>query len=202
MGGLYTWRMSETRFLLIRHAESTWNAQRRWQGQGDPPLSPAGQHQAAQLGQRLRALPIDILLASDLARAAQTAEVVGEVLGLDPRPDPRLRELDIGHWSGLTRKEIAERDGETLARFDGGDPDVRPGGAESRREVATRVHSALTAEARAHPGACIAVVTHLGVIRSLHPGSVLANVEWCRIPAKDLGSGRALVPGSGSGFDL
>ena len=65
--------MSDTSFLLIRHAESTWNAEGRWQGHGDPPLSERGRRQAAGLAHELASEPVDLLLASDLVRAAETA---------------------------------------------------------------------------------------------------------------------------------
>ena len=73
--------MRETRFVLIRHAESVWNAAGRWQGHADPPLSERGRAQAEALAADLAPLGIEVLLASDLARAAQTASIVGEAIG-------------------------------------------------------------------------------------------------------------------------
>ena len=114
---------------------------------------------------------------SDLRRAWQTAEILGRALGLAPRRDPRLRELDVGRWAGLTRSEIAALDPELLRRFEAEDPAVRAGGGESRAEIRARVRAAFRSLAHEHPGARLIVVTHLGVVRALRPGAELANAE-------------------------
>lgn len=163
--------------LLIRHGQSTWNAAGRWQGHGDPPLSPLGRRQAFSLAQTLAGTALDRILCSDLRRAIETADVLGEALGIAPQVDPALRELDVGRWSGLTRRQIADREPELLARFDRDEPDVRPGGGESRRELAVRARGALARIVGERPGARIAVVTHLGVIRALVPGAAPRNGE-------------------------
>jgi len=170
--------MTETRFVLIRHAQSTWNANKRWQGQADPPLSAHGCAQAEQLAKQLASQPIDALFASDLHRAARTAEILGDALGMVPVVDVRLRELDVGNWAGLTRDEILRRDPEALARFEAGDPDVCAGGGESRRAIRLRVASCVRQRIREHSGRSIALVAHLDVIRALRPDWELANAEW------------------------
>lgn len=178
-------RAVETTFLLIRHAESLWNASGRWQGHGDPPLSPRGRGQAARLAARLAAeLAAErpqLLFASDLRRAAQTAAALAAALALPVRPDPRLRELDVGAWTGLTREQIGRAAGPRLARFDAGELDLRPGGGETRRELGRRARSALAAIAAEHPGRRIAVVTHQGVVRALLPDAQLAHCQWRRL---------------------
>jgi probable phosphoglycerate mutase len=165
-------------FWLIRHAESTWNAAGRWQGQADPPLSERGRAQARQLAEDLRVEGLELLVTSDLARAAETAEIVGATLGIEIRPEPRLRELDAGAWSGLSRDEIAERDGEALRRFDAGDPAAPAGGAESRADVVARARSALHELLDTCRGRRVAILSHEGVLGSLLPGLQLANAEW------------------------
>lgn len=173
-------------FLLIRHAESTWNATGRWQGQADPPLSERGRQQALRLARALAAEPVDHLITSDLARASETAAILAEAWGLSPRLDPLLRELDVGEWTGLTRAEIADREVAALERFESAVPDVRPGGGESRRELRRRVRTAAAEIASAHPGARVALVTHLGTIRALRPGTELPNAGWFRVCASEL----------------
>ena len=185
--------MRDTRFLLIRHAESIWNAAGRWQGHADPPLSARGRTQAEDLGSELAARGVEILLASDLVRAAQTAAILGKALGLEPTVDARLRELDIGRWAGLTRAEIAEGDSEALARFETGDPDVRAGGGESRRELRSRVREFVQQRSRQHAGRLVAVVAHLGAIRAMRPGLLLANTGWCLTSASEIAK---LAPGA------
>src|SRR5262245_40290829 len=83
-----------TRLLLVRHGQSTWNADGRWQGQGDPPLSPLGERQAAEAAERVQAM--DALWSSDLRRAWQTAEIIGARASLAVHLEGRLRERDAG----------------------------------------------------------------------------------------------------------
>ena len=171
--------MSNASLLLIRHAESVWNAAGLWQGHADPPLSARGRAQAERLAQALRGEPIDRLVASDLRRAAETARIVGRARGLEPRLEAGLRELDVGSWSGLTRAEIALRDADALARFEAGDALARAGGGETRRELRARVQYCIRALLDESAGARVALVAHLGVIRVLRGAAELANAQWC-----------------------
>lgn len=173
-------------FLLIRHAESTWNAEGRWQGQADPPLSPTGRAQAARLARALAGAQLDLLLSSDLARALETARRVGLPHGLVPTPDARLREIDLGRWSGLRREEIRACDPDGLSRFDAGDPDARPEGGETRRELRLRVRGAMAEIAARCAGRRVGVVTHLGVIRALLPGAEPENAAAIETTAPGL----------------
>jgi len=165
------------RLLLVRHAESTWNAEGRWQGHGDPPLSERGRRQAEALARALAPRAIEVLATSDLARAVETAAPLARALGLEPLRLAALRELDVGRWCGLTRAEIVRGDADALAAFDAGAPEARAGGGESRAELAQRAARAVAALAREHPGRRIAVVTHLGVIRAL-AGAELDHAQW------------------------
>src|SRR5512132_523882 len=79
-----------TRLLLVHHGESTWNADGRWQGQADPPLSELGEQQAADAA--VHVAPIDAVWSSNLARARRTAMIIAGARGVDVRVDPRLRE--------------------------------------------------------------------------------------------------------------
>ncbi len=182
--------------LLIRHAQSAWNASGRWQGHADPPLSPLGRQQAAELATSLRdelaGEEVTLLVCSDLKRALETAEAVGAVLGLKPEPSARYRELDVGRWSGLTREQIQCEDAALLERFEDDDPDARPVGGETRREIRARAHEAVLELVRAHPGERIALVTHLGFMRALLPGVEPANGELLRVSARDALSRRSL----------
>jgi XTP/dITP diphosphohydrolase len=168
------WR---TRVLLIRHGESTWNVAGRWQGWGDPPLSAYGRAQAAVLAEQLVPEGIVGLVSSDLARAAQTAQILGDALGLVPALDARLRERDLGRWSGLTEAEILAAFPDELARFRAREPGVRPGGGESRDEFVSRVAPALRGLAGEAGAGALAIVTHLGVIRLIAPELRPGNAE-------------------------
>ncbi len=101
-----------------------------------------------------------------------------------PRLDSRLRELDVGRWSGLTRDEILELDPELLARFESEDPDARPGGGETRREIRARARRALKDILAERAGERIMIVSHLGFLRALLPGVEPANAELIRIEAR------------------
>lgn len=178
-----------TRLLLIRHAESEWNASGRWQGHGDPSLSSRGREQAKRLAESLleqgQGGHLAALFSSDLRRARETAEALAAALGLEAQCDPDLRELDIGDWSGLRREQIEARDAAALERFESNDPDLRPGGGESRRQIRMRARRVVQRLVRDHPGQSIAVVTHLGFLRALIPGSDPANAECIRVSARE-----------------
>lgn len=148
-----------TRLLLVRHGESTWNADGRWQGQADPPLSTLGEQQATEAAQRADAF--DAIWSSDLTRARQTAEIIAKQLGLDVRLDARLRERDAGEWQGHTRAEIDEQWPGYLATG------RRPPGFEEDQDLGERVLDAITEIRRAHSGGSVLVVAHGGVVRTL-----------------------------------
>ena len=108
--------MSAVTLLLVRHGETDWNAQGRWQGQCDVPLNAQGREQARRLGERLARLwasgelaPPTCLLSSDLCRATETAQLLGTDLPLTT--DIRLRERGFGSWEGKTSAEIGHAPG-------------------------------------------------------------------------------------------
>lgn len=160
-----------TTVILVRHGQSTWNEARRWQGQADPPLSELGRVQARRVAARLRAEPITALYASDLRRALETAQIIGEVLGLEPQPEPRLRELDLGAWAGLTSEEIAVHFPEQFRAWQEHKA-VRPGGGELFDEMQQRAVEAVQEIVAAHPGETVCLVTHGGIVYALR-GHVL-----------------------------
>ena len=151
------------RLLLVRHGESTWNAQSRWQGQADPPLSPFGERQAEDAIARLTEVAtITAVWASDLVRARRTGELIAKRLGLGGvRAEPRLRERNVGAWSGLTRDEIEQRWPGYLAErrsppdFEGDDALLE----RARAGLATAVDGTGSGD--------VLVVTHGGVIRTI-----------------------------------
>src|SRR6516165_6393394 len=98
-----------TTLFVARHGQTDWNREHRWQGWADPPLNAAGREQAADLGESLAGLGIEAVVSSDLRRAAETAEIAGARLGLPVEVDARLREVDVGEWSGLTTSEVEAR---------------------------------------------------------------------------------------------
>jgi len=157
------------RLFLIRHGQSTWNRDRRIQGQLDPPLSNEGRRQAALLGARLAGHKFSGFYASDLKRAFETAEVVGAAVGLQPEPMEALREIYLGEWEGLSTEEIADRYPDAWARWGAApDWDLVPGG-EGAAAFDARVAAVLEEILRRHQHGDALVVTHGGVIQiALH----------------------------------
>jgi glucosyl-3-phosphoglycerate phosphatase len=142
--------------ILIRHAQSTWNADGLLQGQADPPLSEVGRREAAALAPTLGGFPRDRVVCSDMLRARETAALAGHA---GPRIDPRWREIGVGEWAG---RPLAELPGGSSAAWRGG-PIVAPGG-ESWEALSARVEAALS-ELRAAGGSWL-VVCHGGAIRA------------------------------------
>lgn len=153
-----------TRLIIWRHGNTDFNAANRVQGQTDIPLNELGQEQAAAAAPLLAALRPDVIIASDLRRAADTAAALGTLTGLPVRYDSRLRERYYGQWQGLTLSEVAERFPTEYARWRSGDPD--PGcSVESLADLGARVGAALVDVATANPGSTIVVATHGGAAR-------------------------------------
>ena len=169
-----------TDLLLVRHGETDWNAEGRLQGHTDRPLSDYGRGQARRLAGELEGEELEAIYSSDLARARETAEIVGERLGLPVVLDPDLREKDWGNWEGLT---AVERD---RVEFVG----------ESTEAHAERMLRALRRIAERHPVGRVLVVTHGGSMRRVQTaalGMALPVVENCGrwLCAWDNGSLRA-----------
>jgi broad specificity phosphatase PhoE len=167
--------------LLLRHGQSTWNAQQRWQGHGDPSLTELGRDQARAAAAQLASAGIERVVSSDLARAFETAAIVAAALGLAVLRDARWRERDIGSWTGFTREEIEARWPEEYARFRSHDESARPGGGESDAMLRARAHEALKALRARYPGERVLVVTHRGIARMLGAETPLGNAEWCEV---------------------
>jgi broad specificity phosphatase PhoE len=171
-----------TTLLLVRHGETDWNADGRLQGHTDRPLSDYGRRQARQLADELADEELEAIYASDLARARETAEVVGRQLGLPVVLDPDLREKDWGTWEGLT---AVERD---RVEFVG----------ESTEAHQERILHALRRISERHPGdGRVLVVTHGGSMRRVQTealGMAMPVVENCGrwLCACENGSFRAL----------
>lgn len=149
--------------LLVRHGQSEWNAQRRWQGTADPPLSPAGRETARDLAAALSDLVPSIggvIWSSPLERARDTATIIAHHAGLQVRIDDRLAERSVGEWMGLTNREIDDRwPGDREAgRW--------PPGFEPTTSVIARASAAL-GDIAATTGDRAIVVAHAGIIRSL-----------------------------------
>ena len=149
-----------TRILALRHGESEWNAVGRWQGQADPPLTETGLLQALAAAQQLGTF--DAVWASTLQRAAHTAAIIAETIGVGPvQTHPGLMEAAFGPWQGLTHDEIEAGWPGYLAEH------RRPDGAEQPEAVVARALDAFRDIATATSGGEVLVVTHAGLIRTV-----------------------------------
>jgi broad specificity phosphatase PhoE len=180
-----------SRILLVRHGQSTWNADGRWQGQADPPLSPLGVEQAETAARVLER--VDAVWSSDLERANHTARILSVPHALAVTADARMREREAGPWTGLTRDEIE-------ARFPGHLADGRrPPGYEDDESVATRALAALRDLAVHLDGGTGVVVTHGGVILTIEryhgiARSPIHNLEarWIEVAGPESATGFAV----------
>jgi probable phosphoglycerate mutase len=152
---------------LVRHGESTWNVLGLIQGHNDvAQLTDAGRDQARAAAKSLKSLGCDRLVTSDLARALQTAEIIGSELHLEPTTDILLRERCFGVLEGEPQEML---DSKSSGIVDGVfvDPDARPEGGESFRDVVTRAGVFIEATRDFARGERLLVVTHGGTIRAL-----------------------------------
>lgn len=172
------------RLILIRHGETDWNVQGRYQGQADVPLNARGRQQAARVAESLANSGISAIYASDLRRARETAEALARVTGLEVCYDSRLREVDQGEWEGMPFAEIQSRYPELVKRRRENPLAVPPPGGETVRQVRERALAAVGDIIRAHPGGRIAIISHglsLAVIRAHCEGRPIEEV-WELVP--------------------
>ena len=166
-----------TRIIAVRHGETAWNVDTRIQGHLDIPLSANGRWQAARLAQALRDESIKAIYASDLTRAWETAQYVGQVHGLPVIKEIGLRERDFGDFEGKTFAEIEMLLPEQSMRWRKRDPDFYPAGGESLVALRTRVMEAAERLAAQHPGEQIALVGHGGVMDVLYRAATRLDIQ-------------------------
>ncbi|MDQ4055527.1 MAG: histidine phosphatase family protein [Actinomycetota bacterium] len=169
--------------LLLRHGQTSWNHERRIQGHTDSQLDELGHAQARAAAKEIAALRPARIWTSDLARAADTADYVAEASGLDPTPDPRLREYALGPRQTMTHAEYAAAHPEEWAEFRRGHFDVVPGG-EKTVDVAARTTASLRELlAATAPGELSVAVTHGAAAKV----AIAASLGWDLSEALTLG---------------
>lgn len=203
--------MTARRVILLRHGRTTWNAERRFQGQADAPLDDIGRAQAYEVAAIVAALRPSVLISSDLSRALDTAAPIADLTGLPVKADPRLRERSLGHWEGLTRDEVKQRYPDEFADWLAA-RDVSRRGGESRQQVADRalqVFGELATDGLAvlvtHSATAMALTAAvLGLPQDVHVITPLANCHWTellaehgtdwRLKAHNVGAPGVIVP--------
>jgi probable phosphoglycerate mutase len=187
------------RVVLLRHGRTEWNATGRFQGQLDSPLDVIGQAQALAAAVAVAPMGPDAIVSSDLSRTADTAAAVAAETGDDVVLDPRLREINLGEWQGLTRTEARERFPDEYAAWQAGS-DSRRGGGETYAEVGARsVECVVEWLDQLGPGSLLVAVTHggtaratIGTLLGLDPDTwwrlaPLGNCRWSLL--SDMGRG-------------
>jgi len=157
--------MKPTSLYLVRHGQVEGFEEKRYNGQGDVPLTAAGQAQFGLLQLRLQNKEIRAVYSSDLSRCLEGARTLGEPFGLEPVAVPELRELDIGAWEGQTWEELQHENPEEWQARLADIVNYQVPGGESLMGMAERVREALQPIIDRHPGEAILLVAHGGVNR-------------------------------------
>ncbi len=155
------------RCYLVRHAQTVWNGQNRFQGRGDSPLSALGQEQARRLAEHFTAHPVGAVWSSALGRTITTAQTIAGPLGLRPVVEPGLGEMDLGAWEGLTAQEVDGRFGGAYQRWRESPSQVTIPDGEPIDQFRQRVRTAFASVVAAASTDRLLVVAHGGVIASL-----------------------------------
>jgi broad specificity phosphatase PhoE len=187
-----------TALILVRHGETDWNVEGRYQGQADPPLNARGRQQAHQLARELQEIGLDVLYTSPLRRAAETAEIVTAALGLTLYEEPRLMEIHQGDWQTRLRSEIQALYPDLFRRWETEPWGATPPGGEHLSQVQARVEAALDEILIRHPDERVGLVIHRipialiklryqgldpDIVRSIH----LPNIFWEEILINEQG---------------
>jgi 2,3-bisphosphoglycerate-dependent phosphoglycerate mutase len=190
--------LAMTRLIAMRHGETAWNVQTRLQGQLDIPLNPRGQEQARLAAHTLVEAAPDVIYSSDLSRALATAQAVAQRTGHTIITDPGLRERHFGIWEGHTYAEVEQGwpvESECWRRRD---PAFGPPQGETLQGFFDRCVLTLTRIAQAHPGQCVLVVAHGGVLDCFYraaTGLALNGPRTWELP--NTGINRLLYTGEG-----
>jgi broad specificity phosphatase PhoE len=173
-----------TTLYLIRHGETDWNTEGRWQGQADVPLNQKGLDQAKTIAKNLRSLDLKSIVSSDLARASQTANFLALEKGLDVNLDSRLREIHMGSWQGLLISEIQIRYADEYKKRQENPWEFAPPGGETALQVQNRALSSINEIITKYPGDHIAVFSHGFAIATIltYIYKIPLNKIWDLVP--------------------
>ena len=149
-----------TRLYLVRHGESTWNAQGRYQGQLDTPLSETGWEQSRALARRLTSEGLDVVYTSPLVRSVETARLIADALEIEVREEPRFIEIHHGDWQGMYIGEVEDGFGDLLKVWQTHPSRVQMPGGESFDDVMQRTLEATDGILERHAGQRVAIVSH------------------------------------------
>lgn len=169
--------MEATRLIAVRHGETAWNVDTRIQGQLDIGLNATGEWQARRVGQALAEEAIDVIYASDLSRAWDTALEIARPLKLQVRPEPRLRERAFGRFEGMSFAEIEKTLPDQAKLWRERDPEFAPDGGESLIVFRDRVTTVASELAARHAGELVVLVAHGGVMDVLYRAATRQDLQ-------------------------
>ena len=154
------------RLILVRHGETKWTAERRYQGHCNTPLTAQGCRHAAKAARALQAVPVDFIYSSTLGRARETAQFIKKILRRPVRHDSRLNELSFGRWEGRTAREIMRAGDRTYRAWIAGRK-VSPPGGETLASFQKRTARFLREICLRHKGKTVVLVSHGGTIKMM-----------------------------------
>jgi broad specificity phosphatase PhoE len=173
-----------TELILIRHGETDWNIEGRYQGQSNVPLNSTGRQQTEELARKLRHEVLDAIFSSDLARAQQTAELISQINGAPLFLDRRLREIHQGEWEGMLFDDIRSRYKKAFEERLRDPLQVAPPGGETVGQLRERVLEAIDEIVTHYPHSSVAIVSHglsLAIIK-VHYNRLAIETVWDYIP--------------------
>lgn len=156
-----------TRVILVRHGQTVWNKEAKYQGHTDVALSEDGFEQACKVAARLAKENIAAVYASDLSRALRTAEVIAARHGLPVHSMRELREIKFGEWEGLKYDDISAKWPELMEKLFTHPDEMEIPGGETFQELKVRATKAIEELVARHKDETIAVVSHGGTIRTI-----------------------------------
>jgi broad specificity phosphatase PhoE len=173
-----------TQLCLVRHGQTDWNLEGRYQGQSDVPLNEFGRNQVRVLAQKIKGYPFSAIYTSDLERAYETARILAANLHLPVMRDSRLREINQGQWEGQLVDDIKSRFAGLWQQRTLDPASLRPPCGETVAEVAERVYATMDDISHLHPNTSVLVASH---------GLVLATVI-CKVRGIPLGQAYSVIP--------
>ena len=177
-----------TTLVLIRHGQTDWNVEGRWQGQADLSLNNRGREQARHVAEYQSQFEFVALYSSDLRRAMETAQVIGAAMGVEVYPDPRLREINLGRWQGMLAGDIRAQYPDEYKRWHESPLTAHPPDGEDVPALATRVLEAVNEIIARYPRQCVGIVAH----------ELPIAVVLCRSVGVGLEHLRDMIPGNGA----
>ena len=177
--------MTITRFCLVRHGETNWNAEKRLQGHTDIELNSRGLAQAEQMAQALKKMDLqfDVLYTSDLQRAAKTAQAIEQLFNISAIRNPELRERHLGSLQGLTIDTAPHIEPELWQSHINRNIDEELRGGESIQQFAKRIEAALEKIYQQHHGKTILLVSHGGALDMMYRIATKQSLEAAKTVA-------------------